>query len=201
MNRRGYTLLEVVIAGTLLAILMGAAAVAVSTDTRTHRVLVAQTGAEMRAQKALDRIVAELRTAGEWGEDRDHDGVLDDGEDTNGNGVLDANWNLPDGINDANTISLNRRIDDMVAGEIVASGIYSRRITYRLDKTSLVREWDRTGPGGKTRTLVAVMAEGVTGLRFSRKGPLVTVEVDVRVPEDVYVKGKRTYSSRVWLRN
>ena len=39
----------------------------------------------------------DLRMAGLWGEDSNHDGVFQEREDLNGNGVLDADWSLPDG--------------------------------------------------------------------------------------------------------
>ena len=180
MSERGFTILEMSIAAAMLSMIFGAAAVAISGDKQTHRALVAQTGAEMRGQLALEKIAAELRLAGEWGEDRNHDGQLDEGEDTNGNGVLDANWSLVDGAKDADVLTFNTRIDDRVEGETAVSGIYSRKITYRLEEGGLIREWARTDLDEEVEVLRSVVATGLSALRFSRKGSLVTYTSEVK---------------------
>ena len=94
MRHRGFSIVEIVLAALFLALLIGAATSAIARDHVAHRTIIGQYGPEMRAQHTLERIAAELRMAGEWAEDRDHDGALDDGEDTNENGDLDADWNL-----------------------------------------------------------------------------------------------------------
>ncbi|MHC4932588.1 MAG: PilW family protein [Planctomycetota bacterium] len=202
MRTRGFTLVEVVIAATIFLLLFGAAATAIVRDQRTHGVLAAHFGPEMRAQHALERIATELRMAGEWGEDRDHDGELDPGEDTNENGELDSAWDLEDGAANQDRISFNRRIDLRDAeGDLLASGIYSPRVSYRLEGTDLVREWDHTLPDGAMVTRRAVIAKGISGLRFDRSGVLVTVSLDVLLPKLIYEPGARRLRSRIWLRN
>lgn len=202
MNQRGITLVEVVIAAAIFVILLGAAAVAVARDQETYRALTTQVGREIPARHALERIATELRMAGEWAEDKDHDGELDEGEDSNDNGVLDAAWDLPDGASNQAHIHFNRRVDLRdETGALVASGIYTRAVGYRLEGTDLVREWEHGEEDGSITLRRTVIARGIGGLRFSRTGVLVTAELDLIVPERAYAPGSRTLALRVWLRN
>lgn len=202
MRQRGVTLVEVVIAATIFVILLGAAAVAVARDHETYRALTTQVGREIPARHALERIATELRMAGEWAEDKDHDGELDDGEDSNENGVLDSAWDLPDGASNQDHLHFNRRIDLRdEAGALLASGVYTRAVGYRLEGSNLIRESEHGQAGGSVVLRESVIARGISGLRFSRAGVLVTVELDVIVPERTYAPGRRTLATRVWLRN
>jgi prepilin-type N-terminal cleavage/methylation domain-containing protein len=202
VSERGFTAVEVLIAAVLFGVLLAGVASALVSDTQASRVLLAHLGPEIRATTALDRITSDLRMAGEWGEDRNHDGVMQEGEDTNENGVLDADWSLPDLAANQPSITFNRRIDMTdETGTLVRSGIYSRPVTYRIVGTDLVREWVRTLPDGSTQTLRAVMASRVRALRFSRAGQLVTVQLDIELPPAISRTGFRTLTSRVWLRN
>ena len=108
---RAFSIIEVMVSTVLLFALIAASASAIARDTSAHRALTAQLGPELRAQYALERIATELRMAGEFAEDRDEGNDLDDGEDTNGNGVLDSDWNVPDGATNLNRIEFNRRVD------------------------------------------------------------------------------------------
>jgi prepilin-type N-terminal cleavage/methylation domain-containing protein len=201
VRERGFTLVETIIAATIFAFVFGAAAVAVARDQQTHRVISAQLGPELVALNTLDRIATEMRMAGEWAEDRDHDGELDPGEDGNGNGILDAAWDVPDGAVNQDHVSFNRRIDlRNEEGETIATGVYSRRVTYRLDGTSLVREWEHEA-GGEVQTRRAVIARRIGALRFTREGLLVKISLDVLLPKQAYDPGLRTLETRVWLRN
>lgn len=196
MSRRGFTILELSVAAAILAIIFGSLASALVTDGPTHRVLTAPVNPLMRGHKVIEHIAGELRMAGEWGEDRDHDGEFDPSEDTNLNGVLDADWSLPDGAT-ANTLTFNRRIDIKVG--TVAHGAYSRRITYRLAGTEIIRDWEVTTPSGSSKRS-AVMATGINDLRFIRAGRVVTVEVDVALPKGTHRYKQRTLHTRIWLR-
>ena len=151
----------------------------------------------MRGQKVLERMGAELRMASEWGEDRDKDGELDPGEDTNGNGVLDADWSLADGVCEK-TLSFNRRIDLRDEyGTVIATGLHSRRITYRLVEDKVIRQWQVTKPGGSVATRTAVMARGIKDVQFCRQGPLIQATVEVRLSKEV----SHTFTTRTRLRN
>jgi prepilin-type N-terminal cleavage/methylation domain-containing protein len=202
-NQRGFTIVELVLASTIFLVLFGAATIALIGDQRAERVLTAQIGPEMRARDALERLAAELRMAGLHGEDRNANGELDDGEDVNGNGRLDADWDLADGAVDKPELTFNRRIDiESPDAGTSASGVYSSPVRYALEDGLLVRFWSRTDPEtGEPTTIRHVVAAGISGLRFSRTGELVTVAIDVKLPPKVYKTDKRTITTSVWLRN
>lgn len=198
----GFSIIEVTVSTILLSVLIAASANAIARDTSAHRALTAQLGPEIRAQYALERIATELRMAGEFGEDRDEGADFDDGEDTNGNGVLDSDWNVPDGATNLDRIEFNRRVDlKDEDGNTITSGVYSRRIAYFIEDGTLVREWDVTAPDGSTETRRTIMVEKVVDMRISRTGLLVRVELDAILPTEIYAPGRRTYETRIWLRN
>ena len=201
--QRGFTIVEMVLGSAIFLVLFGAATIALIGDQRAERVLTAQIGPEMRARDALERLAAELRMAGLRGEDRNDNGELDDGEDVNANGRLDADWNLEDGVLDQAELTFNRRIDFEQPEEgTAASGVYSSPVRYFLDGESLVRIWSRTDPDtGEAQQLRHVVASGISGLRFSRAGTLVTIGLDVRLPPRVYKTDRRTITTSIWLRN
>jgi prepilin-type N-terminal cleavage/methylation domain-containing protein len=199
---RGFTLVELAVAGAIFALLLGLVAKAILGDRGLARSAVAPVAAELRAQSAIERIAAELRMASPWGEDQDHDQVLDADEDTNGNGRLDADWDLPDGEMRQQSLSFNRRIDERdVYGNVLSSGIYSRRVTYRLEGDSLVREWDLTDEKGLKRTRRAVVARPVRGVYFSRKGNVVRVELEIEQSTPADPDGSKVVATHVHLRN
>ena len=168
---------------------------------RQPNALTGGLGTELRARHALEQIVSDLRLAGEWGEDANRNSTLDEGEDLNGNYLLDAHWNLADGTTGQSTISLNRRMDERLDGEIKASGIYSGRISYALDGDRLVRECATMRPDGSIRMDRAEIASRIAALEFSRQGRLVEVALELRVPPDTYAPGVRAQRATVWLRN
>jgi type II secretory pathway component PulJ len=201
-RQHGFTLVELALAATLLTVILGAVAAAITGDSQTSRVILSHMGPELKGQRALEAIASELRMAGEWGEDLDHDGVWDDGEDANGNGSFDANWNLADGTMNQDNIAFNRRIDEFAEdGTILTTGIYSRPVKYRLDGEALIREWQATKEDGTVEIRKSAIATKVGGLRFSRQGQLVRIELDVLLPENVYKTDRRTVRTMVWLRN
>jgi type II secretory pathway component PulJ len=200
-RERGFTIVEMVLGAAIFLMIFGAAVVALLNDSRAERVLTAQLGPEMRARHALERLSAELRMAGVRGEDRNDNGRLDDGEDVNANGRLDADWSLDDGAAEQDELTFNRRID-LVDEDGAASGVYSSPVRYFLENGALVRAWSRTNPDtGEAQECRHVAAEGISGLRFTRGGNLVTVSMDVRLPPRVYKSDKRTLTTSIWLRN
>ncbi|MDH3591998.1 MAG: prepilin-type N-terminal cleavage/methylation domain-containing protein, partial [Planctomycetota bacterium] len=90
MKARGFTILEVLIASSLFAVMFGIAVTAVAQDSSTHRTLDAHFGPELRSRKALEFMTTELRMAGIRGEDRNGNGILDANEDVNENLEFDA---------------------------------------------------------------------------------------------------------------
>ncbi|MGH7162977.1 MAG: hypothetical protein ACREID_05795, partial [Planctomycetota bacterium] len=199
----GFTVLEVAFAGLFFATLIGATAVAVASDNRVERVLTADLGPEMRAHRALEVIVSDLRMASVNGEDRDADGYMDVAEDVDGDGVLDVPWSLADGATGQTTLMFNRRIDLLDAGgALLASGVFSEPILYSLQGNRIIRNAVVLDPVTATaRTLRSTVAEGVTGLRFSRTGALVTVAVDLALPPGVYASNVLTMQATARVRN
>lgn len=202
MNRsaRGFSLLEVVISLGLFATLAGSVAAGLVRDNQAQQAILAQTGPAMKLRSALHRITMDLRMAGMWGEDRNHDGVLDAGEDINDNGVLDANWNLEEGVAQAE-LSFNARRDMRVGGDVIATGIYAARTTYRLLNGDIVREQVRYDIDGNASVMRAILARNVSGLTFSRTGGVVQVRAAVEIPLGGGRTQTRVLESRVWLRN
>jgi type II secretory pathway component PulJ len=202
-HERGFTIVEMVLGSAIFLMLFAAATIALIGDQRAERVLTAQIGPEMRARDAVERLAAELRMAGLRGEDRNDNGELDDGEDVNVNGRLDADWSLVDGATDEPELTFNRRIDfENPEEDIKVSGVYSSPVRYFRDGESLVRIWTRTDPeSGEAQQLRHIVASGICGLRFTRRGTLVTVALDVRLPPRVYKTESRTITTSIWLRN
>ena len=201
MRERGFSLLEILIATGIFVFVVTAATMAVSQDARSLRVLGGHLGPEMKARAALDRVSAELRMASVWGEDRNHNLSLDDGEDTNDNGSMDSDWSLEEGADPVSFITFNRRMDAVdESGNIVGSGIFSDAVTYRLEGDRLIRLWNvRVGENVVTKR--TTLAHGVMDLRFNRTAEIVTISIDVRLPPRIYQTDRRTLSTRVWLRN
>ena len=64
----------------------------------------------------------------------------------------------------------------------MSSGIYSRRVTYRVENDRLVREWDLTDAKGGTQTRRTVVAQPVRGVYFSRRGSVIRIELEIDLP-------------------
>ena len=198
--QRGFTVLEMVIATSIFLVLLGTAVVAIAVDTRAGRVLVAQVSPEIAARTALERMTTELRMAGIRGEDRNGDGILQDSEDLNENGEMDSDWNLEDGKSQ-DTLTFNRRIEiQYEEDDEVFQSEYSRAVTFKLVDERLIREATET-INGVTRTTTVVLARPVTRLAFTRDNAVIKVELDVRLPKDVYKADTRTLIMQVRLRN
>ena len=199
-NQRGFTLIELAAAIAFFVVLLGGVAAALATDSRTARTLVVNAAAETNARRAVERIASEIRMADMKGEDADEDGVMGATEDTNLNGVLDADWNLADGAVDATNISFNMSVDEWnTDGSLSASGILTSRVSYFVQAGRLIREQqpiDSTQP-----VLRSVILGNAAGLRISRAGSLVTISLDTTVPYDVSRYTTKTATATVRLLN
>ena len=202
MRERGFTFIEVLIATGIFMVVMAGATMAVSQDAKSLRVIGGHLGPEMKARSALDRVASELRMASVWAEDRNHNQVLDDGEDTNENGTLESHWSLQEGGGPASFITFNKRMDAVDEdGNVVGSGVYSGPVSYRLEGERMVRVWNTQLAPGVVVTRRSTVATGVLALRFERSAEIVTISIDVRLPPRIYKSDRRTLSTRVWLRN
>ncbi|MFQ5504283.1 MAG: type II secretion system protein J [Planctomycetota bacterium] len=110
----------------------------------------------------LRRISEELRSSAEHGEDIDGDHVLDPGEDTNGNGNLEDDWQIT-----ASSITFNRRLPD---------GTIALPVTYRLQGNTLERLTVIDITEGPQITPIAT---GVADFRVQRVGNRIDVTLDL----------------------
>jgi len=165
MAKRGFTLIEVVVGSALLAVVAGVGLGMVLTGQKAYTSSSNQMYASVRASSVMNRILAELRMSTIKGEDVDDDNNAADlaSEDLNGNGRIDDDWSLADGET-ASTISFN-----IVDGQ----GNYSDRVTFRFTNGRVFRALGSTNP------VVAVIAEDVKALTFTRNGRRVIVHVVV----------------------
>jgi hypothetical protein len=121
----------------------------------------------------------------------------------NGDFEFDDDWNLLDGVRDLAELTFSLRLGlKETAEDLVAGDLFSQGITYRLDADRLLRIVRRVDPvSGTTVSQTHVVAQGVHGLRFSRNGYLITVSIDVALPEGTYRQSYRTLTETLLLRN
>ena len=201
MNQRGISLLEVALSLAGFALVLGAVVAGMVADTRTHGAIVNRAGPELRARHVLDRMLTDLRTAGVRGEDRDQNGFFSPEEDLNGNGVLDADWSLPDGET-RNFLSFNYRTDLRDQdGALIATGVYSPKTTYRLDGDAIVLERTSYLDDGGERTSRTVLAEGVRDLRIHRNDGVIQIAIAIETPLAGGEVSVDVIEGSVWLRN
>jgi len=199
-DRRGFTILEAMISLAVLAVLMGSVASGLVGDSRAHEAFVAHMGPEMKVRRILHRMATEIRMAGVWAEDHDHDGVLDEGEDLNLNGKLDSDWNLADGTKRPD-LAFNTREDLRdEEGNLLATGIYTPMTRFYLENGTLFRERTRDVEGVPT-PVRAVLATRIRSLEFEREGGLVVIRAGVRVTLAGGRFQDHLLETRVWLRN
>ena len=199
-HARGFSLLEMTVAIAVFATVLGTVAAGLVRDNQAQQAILAHTGPVMKLRSAMNRVAADLRMAGLWGEDRDHDGYLDSGEDINGNGVLDADWSLAEGVTET-TLSFNARTDLRDGTDVIATGIYDARTTYKFVDGNLIREQLVYDDEGNASVRKAVLAEDVKSVEFSRSGRVVTCRASVDIPMGGSVIQTRTLETRIWLRN
>ena len=140
------------------------------------------------AQEHLD--TAQLLAIHKEGDSRDRAALehlascADAGEDTNGNGRLDADWNLT-----ATSVTFNRRRPDLS---------YSLPITFRLtdDKIEHVVQTD---PGGASIT--TAIARRVTEFDISEGTSMVTITLGITIPVSAEDNISRSQSINVTPRN
>ena len=198
---RGYSLLEISMSLVFFGAIAGSAATTLLQDNQAHRALTAHVGPAMRLRSAINRIGVDLRMAGIWGEDSNHDGLMQAREDLNGNGVLDADWSLPDGETH-NQLAFNSRADLRDEdGTLIATGVYTPKVRYLLVNGNLIRERTRYDNDGNPTKQWAILANGIRSLYFTRQGGVVRVRGEVDVALGGGKTETRALETRVWLRN
>ena len=198
---RGFTLLETMISLAVFAVLMGSIGAGLVQDSNAHATIVAAVGPEMKVRRVLHRIGKDLRMAGVWGEDRNHNGRLDDDEDLNDNGVLDADWNLEDKTERAD-LAFNTRMDLRDKdGTVITTGVYDGKTRYLFEDNTVLREKTRYDEDGKATVVRTVLATRVKELRFARSGGLVRIRASVDIASGGGRSREYVLETRVWLRN
>ncbi len=135
----GFTLLELVITGSVLPILVFAALSLVQSGQNLETEVRGQAVIMEKLRNTTRRVADELRVSSRTGEDSNSNGVLDDGEDRNGNSRLESDWSVG-----ASSVQFNRMQSD---------GTYSLPVTYRLDGTTLMRDFEVTAGDMRTATI------------------------------------------------
>ncbi len=180
----GVTLVEVSIYAVLISILLVAAMgiVFVSHESRDQASRIMDADVAVRA--VLRRMHDELIGAGKNGEDVNGNGLLDSGEDVNGNGKLEADWAVS-----ASKITFNRILPD---------GTWSGPITYEFVNGSLIR----TARDALTGTESKVnLAHGVTEFTVSESQGEVLVTLGIEKWDSPGRTFSETRTMRVIMRN
>ncbi|MHC4954845.1 MAG: hypothetical protein ACYTGZ_13245 [Planctomycetota bacterium] len=199
-HERGLTIVESLLSVSVFATLMGSIAAGMIRDNQAQGAMLGETGPALKLNRALYRISVELRMAGVWGEDRNHNGFLDTGEDINGNGELDSDWSLEDGKTQSH-LAFNTRADLRDEdGVIIATGIYKARTKYSFVDGEIIRHQLRY-VDGKAQLHRHVVAKNVRSLTFTRNGGLVKVRASVDIDIGGGDTRTQTAETRVWLRN
>ena len=164
-TNRGFTVVEIVVASSLMAVISGVGLAMVLTGQKVYAKSSHQMHASTRASGVMERILADIRIASIRGEDVDDDDSIDDltAEDLNGNGRIDDDWSLADGET-ANSISFNM---------VTSAGLYSDKVSYEFDGEHLRRHL-----GSNVATMKStVVSSDVTAVTFTRQGRRIIVNI------------------------
>jgi len=193
-RNRAFTLVEIIVASAILTVIAGTGLALVMTGQKSYVSSSNQMQASTRAGAVMERMLSELRMASIRGEDLDEDDDVADltGEDLNGNGRIDDDWNLDSG-DTASTISFNK---------VERAGLYSDIVTFAFANGELTRT------SGSTSPVTSILATDVTAVTFTRQGPRIIINVVVEsgvvaASAEDYDRGGRQVSliREVLLRN
>lgn len=162
---RGFTLPEVITVVAILGFLFLVLGMTLQTGQRATK----QTDRDMDVtediRRVLRRMLEDLRTASRTGEDTNNNSVMDDGEDENGNGRLEADWNVT--------------LDNLTFNRLLPDGTFSLPITYKLNGEDLVREAMVNVGGAKAS---AVIVRRVTMFKVEEVGLKMRITLEIRKP-------------------
>jgi type II secretory pathway component PulJ len=179
----GLSLVEVTIAVALTTIVMVAAVMTLRTGNQSSKDLLSDIDAERTIRKVLQQFSTEVRFASRQGEDTNSNNIFDTGEDTNGNGRLEDDWNLT-----LSSLTFNVRRSD---------GGFSLPIQFTLVGDELRRiVQDASG-----QTSVTVIARNVTRFRVKDSGGGISAELRLQAVSKTGAVLTRTRSITVQPRN
>ena len=179
----GMTMVEMVVGALLATILFAAVAATLQSGRDTSTNANAEIDVNERMANVLRDIAEDLRTASRKGEDTNDNGVLDAGEDANGNGRLEDDWAVT-----ATSITFNR---------VLATRQCSLPITYRRNG-SAVERLEPVSPGGAMRG--TVIARNVTAFTVTDTGE-ITVLLALSYPGTFGTTVDRSQSIAITPRN
>lgn len=165
-SQSGFTLIEMLIAAAIVPIMFAAIYMTMSRISSLQESAGGTITATEKMRNALRRIADELRTSSTKGEDANDNGVLDVGEDLNGNGRLEADWGTS-----ASSVTFNR---------MQPNGTFTLPISYRVRGKQLERTLT-IDPSGRTQTAILCRSvESFTVLSVSNK---ITVSLMLSFPK------------------
>ncbi|HLQ36410.1 MAG TPA: type II secretion system protein [Planctomycetota bacterium] len=160
-RERGFSLVEVAIAVLLVPLVLGIGFLSLQRSGKISASVVESTTSMDKLRRCLRQIGDELLSSSQTGEDSNGNGVLDAGEDTNGNARLEKDW-----LVSAKSITFNR---------VRPNGTWSLPITYKLQSGQLMRS--ELLSTGKTETVS--VAGQVLAFAVLVSGRQVTVSLSV----------------------
>lgn len=179
----GFTLVEMMIYIVLLPVLVFAILSVVGVIRNVPPAESRKIQLQRSVRSTLRRLHDELVSASKTGEDTNHNGQIDAGEDLNGNTRLEADWNIG-----SSSFTFNRRL---------RSGNWSLPITYKLEDEQLIRsELLDTG-----KTLSAVLVRGVSTFIVSENQNEVTIVLGIQRKQRDGKFAVESETARVVMRN
>ena len=176
------TLVEMTVSASIAAILLILGVKITLGMSRTSTSAHRQTTISVRVAEAANMLARDLQVAGIVGEDRNASGTLSPGEDTNNNGILDADWSLADGAS-ATSITFNR---------VENRWVWTTAITWQVTDGVLLRTQD-----GNVREI----CRGVTDFTVERNDTRVDISVTCEGTDGQGEVWSETADRRVYVRN
>jgi hypothetical protein len=182
-RRLGISAVEIAVGATLGGSMLFAAGMMTKSAGDASNAAFHRNGLMMRSNRVMDRLCSELQMAGFHGEDENRDGLLEPGEDSNLNGVLDSAWSLPDGAT-ANFVTFNR---------VENRYYWSSPITYTVRDNTLFRTEE-----GEDEKLIC---RDVSSFSVQRQGDEVIVRLTLQDMDRTKRQWSETIERRVYVRN
>lgn len=158
---RGSSLLEVVIGLVIIPLILGAGVMTLRSSSQLAGEVIESSTSTDKLRELMRRIGEELMCSSQTGEDLNKNGVLDPGEDINGNARLENDWAVSPA-----SVRFNGVLPD---------GKFSLPVTYSLQDGRLVRA--TLLPGGTTQTVS--VARRVLAFSVLAAGSQLTVSLSI----------------------
>ena len=158
---RGSSLLEVMIGLVIIPLILGAGIMTLRSSSQLAGEVIESSTSTDKLREVMRRIGEELMCSSQTGEDLNKNGILDPGEDINGNARLEKDWTVS-----PTSVRFNRVLPD---------GKFSLPVTYSLQNGRLVRSI--LLPGGTTQAVS--VARRVLAFSVLATGSQMTVSMSI----------------------